>query len=81
MSPRHFARVFRVEVGCTPAAYVEQVRVEVARRLLETTALTVDEVATDAGFGTPETLRRAFARRVGASPTEYRDRFRSFQPA
>ncbi len=43
--------------------------------------LTVDEVTATAGFRTPETLRRAFARRVGASPTEYRDRFRSFQPA
>jgi transcriptional regulator GlxA family with amidase domain len=81
MSPRHFARVFRGEVGCTPAVYVEQVRVEVARRLLETTVLGVDEVAASAGFGTPETLRRAFSRRVGASPTEYRARFRSFQPA
>jgi transcriptional regulator GlxA family with amidase domain len=81
MSPRHFARVFRADVGCTPAAYVEQVRVEVARRLLETTGFTIDEVAATAGFGTPETLRRAFARRVGASPTEYRDRFRSFQTA
>jgi transcriptional regulator GlxA family with amidase domain len=81
MSPRHFARVFRDDVGCTPAAYVEQVRVEVARRLLETTDLSVDEVAGTAGFGTPETLRRAFARRVGAGPTEYRDRFRSFEPA
>jgi transcriptional regulator GlxA family with amidase domain len=81
MSPRHFARVFRADVGCTPAAYVEQVRVEVGRRLLETTDLTIDEVAATAGFGTPETLRRAFARRVGASPTEYRDRFRSVQPA
>jgi transcriptional regulator GlxA family with amidase domain len=80
MSPRHFARVFRSEVGCTPAAYVEQVRVEVARRLLETTALSIDEVAVTAGFGSAETLRRAFARRVGASPTDYRDRFRSFQP-
>jgi transcriptional regulator GlxA family with amidase domain len=81
MSPRHFARVFRAEVGCTPAAYVEQVRIEAARRLLETTGLRVDEVAATAGFGTPETLRRAFARRVGASPTEYRDRFRSCSPA
>jgi transcriptional regulator GlxA family with amidase domain len=81
MSPRHFARVFRADVGCTPAAYVEQVRVQVARRLLETTGLSVDEVAATAGFGTPETLRRAFARRVGASPTEYRDRFRAFQSA
>jgi transcriptional regulator GlxA family with amidase domain len=77
MSPRHFARVFRTEVGCTPAVYVERTRVEVARRLLETTSLSVDEVAEAAGFGTVETLRRAFARRVGASPTAYRDRFRA----
>ena len=76
MSPRHFARVFRDEVGSTPAAYVETVRVEVARRLLETTGFSVSEVARGAGFGTPETLRRAFSRRVGTSPIEYRDRFR-----
>jgi transcriptional regulator GlxA family with amidase domain len=76
MSPRHFARVFREEVGATPAVYVESVRVEVARRLLETTDYAVDEVARTAGFGTAETIRRAFARRVGASPSEYRDRFR-----
>jgi transcriptional regulator GlxA family with amidase domain len=78
MSPRNFARVFRDEVGCTPAAYVEQVRIEVARRLLETTALGVEDVARAAGFGTVETMRRAFARRVGANPSEYRHRF---QPA
>jgi len=81
MSPRHFARVFRAELGCTPAVYVERVRVETARRLLETTSLPVDAVATACGFGTVETFRRAFARRVGASPSEYRDRFRSFEPA
>jgi transcriptional regulator GlxA family with amidase domain len=79
MSPRHFARVFRAEVGCPPAVYVESARVEVARRMLETTALPVDAIARAAGFGTPETLRRVFARRVGASPTEYRDRFRPAQ--
>jgi len=76
MSPRHFARVFREDVGCTPAAYVERVRVEVARRLLETTGLSASDVARAAGFGTPETMRRAFARRIGTSPVEYRDRFR-----
>ena len=76
MSPRHFARVFREEVGSTPAAYVERVRVEVARRLLETTDFGVDEIARTAGFGTTETTRRAFARRVGTNPSEYRDRFR-----
>ncbi len=79
MSPRHFARVFRDEAGCTPAVFVEQVRVEVVRRLLETTSEPVDAIALSAGFGTPETLRRAFARRVGTNPTEYRDRFRSVQ--
>ena len=77
MSPRHFARVFRDEVGCTPAAYVERVRVEVARRLLETT---------DSGDRRDRRARPASApprrsaarsrRRVGTSPTEYRDRFR-----
>jgi transcriptional regulator GlxA family with amidase domain len=77
MSPRNFARVFRADVGCTPAVYVERTRVEVARRLLETTSLPVDEIGRAAGFGTPETLRRAFARRVGTTPTEYRDRFRT----
>jgi transcriptional regulator GlxA family with amidase domain len=81
MSPRHFARVFRTEVGCTPATYVERTRVEIARRLLETTGLGVDDIARSAGFGTAETLRRAFARRVGATPTEYRARFQSLQTA
>jgi transcriptional regulator GlxA family with amidase domain len=76
MSPRHFARVFRAEVGCSPATYVERTRIEVAQRMLETTSLPVDGIARAAGFGTVETMRRAFGRRVGASPTEYRDRFR-----
>jgi len=76
MSPRNFARVFRVEVGCTPAVFVEHTRIEVARRLLESTSLRVEDVAAAAGFGTAETLRRAFARRVGTSPRAYRDRFR-----
>lgn len=79
MSPRHFARVFRTEVGCTPAVYVEQARVEVARRLLETTSLPIDDISRSAGFRTTETLRRAFARRVGASPTDYRARFQTPQ--
>jgi transcriptional regulator GlxA family with amidase domain len=76
MSPRHFARVFRDEVGVTPAVYVERARVEVGQRLLETTALAIDDVATAAGFGTVETFRRAFVRRAGVSPSAYRDRFR-----
>jgi transcriptional regulator GlxA family with amidase domain len=75
MSVRHFARVFAAEVGVSPAVYVERVRLETARRLLESTGLSIDRVAEGAGFGTPESLRRAFARRVGVSPREYRARF------
>lgn len=75
MSVRHFSRSFRAETGVSPAAYVERVRVETARRLLETSQNAVEEVAARAGFGTPEALRRAFARRVGVSPREYRARF------
>lgn len=76
MSPRNFFRVFRREVGVTPAQYVEQVRVEAARRLLEETAVSIQEVARRCGFGTTESLRRAFRRRVDTTPTGYRGRFK-----
>jgi transcriptional regulator GlxA family with amidase domain len=59
----------------TPAAYVERLRVERARLLLESTPAPVATVATRCGFGTVETMRRAFARRVGVSPGAYRERF------
>jgi transcriptional regulator GlxA family with amidase domain len=81
MSGRNFSRVFRAEVGVPPAAYVERVRLETARRLLESTARSVDDVAIASGFGTPESLRRAFGRRVGLSPREYRARFGAQQGA
>lgn len=75
MSERNFARAFRAETGLTPAAYVEAARVERARRELETTDLGVDAVAARCGFGTVETMRRAFHRRVGVNPAAYRARF------
>jgi transcriptional regulator GlxA family with amidase domain len=76
MSPRNFARFFRREIGMTPAAYVEELRVERARQLLEESAEPVDVISTRCGFGTPETMRRAFGRRVGVAPAQYRARFR-----
>jgi len=76
MSVRGFARAFRREVGMTPAAYVETVRVERAVELLQTTASGGEQIAAACGFGTPETFRRAFRRRLGVSPGEYRKRFR-----
>jgi transcriptional regulator GlxA family with amidase domain len=75
MSERNFARAFRAETGMTPAVYVEHTRVERARRELETTDLPVEAVAARCGFGTVETMRRAFARRVGVNPAAYRERF------
>jgi transcriptional regulator GlxA family with amidase domain len=77
MSERNFARAFRGETGMTPAAYVEMARVESARIALVTTNVPVETVARQAGFGTVETMRRAFRRRVGVSPNSYRGRFRS----
>ena len=76
MSDRNFARAFRRETGRTPGAYVEEARVESARIALETGDLPVEAVAQQAGFGTVETMRRAFRRQVGVSPNEYRTRFR-----
>jgi len=76
MSVRGFARAFRREVGLTPAAYVEAVRVERAVAMLQTTSAGADQIAAACGFGTPETFRRAFRRRLGVTPGEYRDRFR-----
>ena len=75
MSDRHFARAFKAETGVTPAVYVESLRVERARLALESRAAPIDAVAARCGFGTVETLRRAFARRLGVSPAAYRNRF------
>ena len=77
MSPRNFARAFAREVGLTPAAYVEALRVERARQCLEQESEPIERVAERCGFGTPETMRRAFARRVGVPPADYRARFRA----
>lgn len=75
MSPRNFARVFAREVSVTPGRWVEEVRVEAARRRIEEGRAGVEAVAEACGFGTREALRRAFRRRLGIAPREYRQRF------
>ncbi|HJQ85461.1 MAG TPA: GlxA family transcriptional regulator [Candidatus Binatia bacterium] len=77
MSPRNFARVFTREVGVTPAHFVEATRVEAARRRLEESTDGVDTVAVRSGFGTAESMRRAFLRTLGVPPSAYRGRFRT----
>ena len=76
LSERQFARVFRREVGTTPADYVERLRVERARSVLETDPAPLEAVARRCGFAGAELMRRAFQRRLGTSPREYRSRFR-----
>lgn len=77
LSPRHFARAFRTETGTTPGRYVDQVRLEHARRLLEDTTDGVAGIARSSGYGTPEAMRRAFVKALGTAPAEYRRRFGS----
>jgi transcriptional regulator GlxA family with amidase domain len=75
MSPRNFARAFKEEIGMTPGAYVERARVERAQQALQATQAPVTLIARRSGFGTAGTMRRAFQRRTGTTPVEYRDRF------
>jgi transcriptional regulator GlxA family with amidase domain len=77
LSPRHLQRRFTAETGTPPAAYVERVRIEAARRALAGTDDPVDVIARRCGFGTPETLRRAFHRTTRVAPSDYRNRFRT----
>jgi transcriptional regulator GlxA family with amidase domain len=76
MSVRNFTRVFLQEAGITPADFVEMARVDSARRLLEDTDTPLQRVASKCGFANPDTMRRAFLRRIGAGPSDYRERFR-----
>jgi transcriptional regulator GlxA family with amidase domain len=76
MSVRTFTRRFREENGVSPVQWLTAQRVEHARRLLETTDLTVDQVAEQAGFGTATSLRAHLRSRVGVAPLAYRRAFR-----
>lgn len=75
MSERHLQRVFRKRAGMPPGRYVEAVRVDLVRRLLETTDASLGEIARGCGFGTVETLHRAFRRLAGTTPCAYRASF------
>ncbi|MEO1018065.1 MAG: GlxA family transcriptional regulator [Pseudomonadota bacterium] len=77
MSLRNFSRVFRNEVGQTPAAFVEKLRVDATRRRLEETDESIDEISTHCGFRSADSMRRSFHRVVKVAPSDYRQRFRS----
>lgn len=75
MSERNFARMFKQEVQMTPGQYVEAVRLEAARRLVDDAKIPMKTVAMQSGFGDVITLRRAFVRHFAISPTNYRKSF------
>ncbi|WP_214415746.1 GlxA family transcriptional regulator [Sphaerisporangium fuscum] len=77
LSVRHFARRFQQETGDTPGRYLERARVEAAQALLESCDDGMDLVAHRVGLGCSETLRRAFVRTIGTTPSAYRSRFRT----
>ncbi|MFF8845883.1 GlxA family transcriptional regulator [Streptomyces sp. NPDC015127] len=77
MSVRTFTRRFREEVGVSPGQWLTQQRVERARHLLESTDLSVDQVARDAGFGTAQSMRQHLQSALGVPPTVYRRTFRA----
>jgi transcriptional regulator GlxA family with amidase domain len=72
MSVRNFARAFKRELDVTPATYVEAVRVEAVRRKLEMGTASVAEIASEVGFGSVDTLRRALVRHTGRAPSASR---------
>lgn len=74
MSPRHFARAFASEAGCTPARFVERSRVDAAAQLLRRTRWTQDRIASRSGFRSVDAMQRAFIRQHGLTPQAYRGR-------
>jgi transcriptional regulator GlxA family with amidase domain len=77
MSARNFARVFVQDTGVTPHEFVERARVDAARKLLESSGAALKAIAYDCGFGTADRMRIVFTKRIGATPMQYRERFRS----
>jgi transcriptional regulator GlxA family with amidase domain len=77
MSERNFTRAFTAEVGVPPGRYVERLRVEHARRRIEESTDDLACIASECGFGTPDTMRRSFLRLTGVPPREHRLRFGS----
>ena len=76
MSVRTFTRRFRQETGLSPQRWLVQRRVELARRLRETSDAPVERVAADAGFGTTASLRQHLHAAIGVAPLAYRRTFR-----
>ncbi|EPX78519.1 GlxA family transcriptional regulator [Litoreibacter arenae] len=81
MTERGFHRRFRKATGQAPVEYIQTLRVEEAKQLLETTAAPIDEIAAEVGYSEPSSFRSAFRKRVGASASAYRKKWQALSPA
>ena len=77
MSPRNFSRLYSRQMGAPPAKAVEAIRAEAARDMLETTDLSVKQIAARCGFRDEERMRRTFMRLMSVSPSDYRQNFKA----
>jgi transcriptional regulator GlxA family with amidase domain len=78
--PRHLRRLFRLAFKKSPAEFVEQLRLREAGRRLQTSRHSIDSIASAVGYASADVFRRAFERRVGVTPREYRKRAFSARP-
>jgi len=75
LSPRHFKRRFKKATGDSPLSYLQNIRVELAKKKLESTLDSIDEITQQIGYENSSTFRRLFKRYTSLSPREYRDKF------
>lgn len=81
LTERGFHRRFKLATGQAPADYVQTLRIEEAKQLLETTEMPIDDISTDVGYSEPSSFRSAFRKRVGISASAYRKKWRALAPA
>ena len=75
LSPRHFKRRFKQATGENPLRYLQQIRLERAKNMLETSLENIETITYRVGYEDSRTFRRLFQKYTSLSPREYRDRF------
>ena len=75
ISSRHFKRRFKQAAGCSPLTYLQNIRIELAKKKLESTVDSIDDITLQIGYANSSTFRRLFKTRTSLSPREYRDKF------
>ncbi len=80
LTERGFHRRFKRATGQAPADYVQTLRIEESKQLLETTEMSIDDISAEAGYTEPSSFRSAFRKRVGISASAYRKKWRALAP-